>query len=100
MPCWPANTSCHSDTTFSTTMPKPIVTMASAGPFTRSAGSAITTPNRPAMTPEAANASHGFQPSRAVSSAAVYAPTANSPACPSDFCPAWPTSTLSPAAAR
>ena len=52
-------------------MPKPIVTIASAGPLTRSAGSAITTPKIPAITPEATKASHGFQPQRAVSNATV-----------------------------
>ena len=69
MPCCPANTSCHSETIFSTTMPKPMVTIASAGPFTRSAGKAMTTPNRPASTPAIANAAQGFQPQRAVNSA-------------------------------
>ena len=81
-------------------MPKPIVTIASAGPFTRSAGSAITTPKSAAANPLATNASHGFHSPRVVSSATVYAPTANRPAWPRDFWPVWPTSTFRPAAAR
>ncbi|MNW02857.1 hypothetical protein D3C71_1987080 [compost metagenome] len=52
-------------------MPKPMVTMASDGPLTRSEGSAISTPKSPATTAAASSASQGFQPAWAVSSAAV-----------------------------
>ena len=71
MPCCPANTSCHSETIFSTTMPKPIVTIANAGPFTRSAGSAMITPKIAAMIPAIANAAQGFHAQRVVSKATV-----------------------------
>ncbi len=80
-------------------MPKPMVTMASDGPFTRSEGSAINTPSAADTQAAASSASQGFQPACAVSSATVYAPAANRPAWPSDFWPLQPTSTFRPAAA-
>lgn len=69
MPCAPPNTSVHSPTSFSTTMPKASVTIARYGPFTRSEGSAMSTPHTPDTTAAITSASHGLSSVREVMSA-------------------------------
>jgi hypothetical protein len=87
-PWAPPKTSVHSETSFSITTPNASVTIARYGPFTRSDGSAISTPHTPATTADSGSASQGLNPVCALSSAAVYAPAAKRPAWPSDFWPA------------
>ena len=65
-------------------VPKASVTMARYGPVTRSAGSASSAP-KPAVTPMLAGMiTHSGAPSLRKNTPAVYEPTPNRPAWPSD----------------